>query len=372
MAESASGAEASAPTALDRLYQAEPAAAPTQAQLENSQNAIRDTTKWLVAAAAAVGAVIVAGLQLSNLPYGTWASLVAIAGFVLAIIGVAAVIFSAAEVLVVGYTTLGELADKPYETESDVKRKRRLEGKIKELEEKNKFLSAARGMASVRALLLRAKNRLRIALVNLRKLWHVRADEEKGVRNSEMTKRLDTETLIFSKFQAEGVPDLYGQIVRTYNSYNEIVRDQGMLSKSGELDWPRLAALEWRARRLETAAGQVIAFANQAVIEQRFNRLKRSVGYGGLAVIAGVGLFALAPKIAAERPLTIAHPTKVIVVVKDPSKFGPNCEDTRLSAVATGGTWDDPVIVSLPRDGCKAAELVLTPGIGYAVPAPVP
>src|SRR4051794_10284733 len=78
-------------------------------QLNNSQNAIRDTTKWLVAAAAAVGAVVVAGLQLSNLPEGAWATAMALLGFAIALGGVAAVIFSAAGVLSVGFTTLGQL-----------------------------------------------------------------------------------------------------------------------------------------------------------------------------------------------------------------------------------------------------------------------
>ena len=86
-------------------------AAPSREQLESSQRAIRDTTKWLVAAAAAVGAVVVAGLQLSHLPTGFWATVAALGGFVIALTGVAVVIFSAAGVLSVGYTTLGELSD---------------------------------------------------------------------------------------------------------------------------------------------------------------------------------------------------------------------------------------------------------------------
>src|SRR4051812_32809407 len=80
-------------------------------QLDNSQKAIRDSTKWLVAAAAAVGAVVVTGLQLSDLPSGTLATAMALVGFVLALVGVAAVIFSAVGVLSVGFTTLGQLAD---------------------------------------------------------------------------------------------------------------------------------------------------------------------------------------------------------------------------------------------------------------------
>jgi hypothetical protein len=86
-------------------------AARSLAQLESSQTAMRDTTKWLVAATAAVGAVIVAGLQLSNLPSGLLGAAPALLGVAAALLGVAIILRRAAGVLASGYTTLGELAD---------------------------------------------------------------------------------------------------------------------------------------------------------------------------------------------------------------------------------------------------------------------
>jgi hypothetical protein len=96
-------------------------AARSLAQLESSQSAMRDTTKWLVAAAATVGAVVVAGLQLSKIPAGDLATVLSLGGFAFALAGVAWILFSAAGVLSAGYTTIGELADLksigPYEQE---------------------------------------------------------------------------------------------------------------------------------------------------------------------------------------------------------------------------------------------------------------
>ena len=94
----------------DRPESGHPAAR-SLAHLESSQGAMRDTTKWLVAASAAVAAVIVAGLQISEIPHGTGASSLAILGFLIALAGVAVILFAATSVLSGGYTTLGELSD---------------------------------------------------------------------------------------------------------------------------------------------------------------------------------------------------------------------------------------------------------------------
>ena len=72
-------------------------------QLESSQSAMRDTTKWLVAAAAAVGAVVVAGLQLKNVPHGTLATTVALLGVVIALGAIAYLLYRAAVILAAGY-----------------------------------------------------------------------------------------------------------------------------------------------------------------------------------------------------------------------------------------------------------------------------
>lgn len=81
------------------------------AQLESSQAAMRETTKWLIAATAAVAAVLVAGLQLKDLPHGFWATTMALLGVVTALVAVVFILRRAAGVLSAGYTTFGSILD---------------------------------------------------------------------------------------------------------------------------------------------------------------------------------------------------------------------------------------------------------------------
>lgn len=341
-------------------------AAPSQAQLERSQSAIRDTTKWLVAAAAAVGAVVVAGLQLSHLPYGTLATSLAIGGFLVAIVGVAIVLLAASVVLSAGYTTLGELADL-YGPEAE----------RKELDtswqEKDDELAQAR--QNTRNLLLRPVLDARLLVRRMLRPVRIRLAKEYGIRNAEMIEFLEKDAVIFTNYLAATIPELYGLIQQTDREILERRGEVAALSKrSSQSARPagksrRLADLEWRAAQLKMGAGQLIAFANQLVVERRFQALKRAVQYGGAAVLAGVGAFALAPKLAQERPLQITAPTKVVIVVKKPAAFGKQCTVSRLDGVAIGGNWDEPLVITTAAGNCGVTRLVLTSNIGLATPA---
>jgi hypothetical protein len=81
------------------------------AQLESSQAAMRETTKWLIAATAAVAAALVAGLQLKDLPHGFWATTVALLGVATALVAVVFILRRATGVLSAGYTTFGSILD---------------------------------------------------------------------------------------------------------------------------------------------------------------------------------------------------------------------------------------------------------------------
>jgi hypothetical protein len=129
-----------------------------------------------------------------------------------------------------------------------------------------------------------------------------------------------------------------------------------------------IANAEWRAGQLEAASSQLIAFANQRVIERRFRVLRRSVQLGGIAVLIGVGAFALAPKFAQPSPLAVAKPTQVTIFVKLPSKFGPTCTAAQLNGIAIGGDWDEPVVVTDASKGCRVTKLDLLSKIGIAIP----
>src|SRR4051794_13809084 len=117
-------------------------------QLEASQDAMRSTTKWLVGAAASVGVVLVAGLSLSDLPSGRGQLLLAMGGFVLALLGVANIIFAAARVLVAGFTSLGQLADLRDDHYATELRKQQLHGAVVGRWQKHRRQAAAKAKSA--------------------------------------------------------------------------------------------------------------------------------------------------------------------------------------------------------------------------------
>jgi hypothetical protein len=330
--------------------------------LENSQNAIRDTTKWLVAVAGAVGAVVVAGLQLSHLPHGTLATTLAITGFVVALLGVAAVIFFAARVLSVRYTTFGQL------TKLNDKEEERtlLEDHWGEKEEELKQIIGSGSR------LKRIKATVRLFILRRLQPWRMRLFERDLIEANNMVVYLQTDILILSNFLAGSIAELQRRIRATDKEIlrirGETPADDEPLEETPATPKEQIAEVEWRAGQLETAAGQLIAFANQRVIERKFQALKRAVQCGGIAVLVGVALFALAPKWAQPTPLAVGAPTKVTVMVKTPSAFGPACAAAQLNGIALGGNWNEPIVITEASKGCRATKLTLMSEIGFAVP----
>ena len=188
--------------------------APSRAQLETSQNAIKETTKWLVAAAGAVAVVVVAGLQLSHLPTGFWASFAAISGFVIALLGVAVVIFSAAGVLSAGYTTFGELADLNKTEKNRILLEKPWYEKSERLERKQA------GQGSLK----KAITGLQIFIIERLHDWRLRLFEREILEVESMVRYLETDILILSNYLAGDIAELQSKIQATDR---EILRIRG-------------------------------------------------------------------------------------------------------------------------------------------------
>jgi hypothetical protein len=356
-------------------------------QLDNSQQAIRDTTKWLVAAAAAVGGVVVAGLQLSKLPEGRWATAMALFGFVIALGGVAAVIFSAAGVLSGGFTTLGQLADL-YDSETPrLKNEERWASRIRAADR-----IAEEPLPSGTRRLVAIPRRVwgRILSLTLRgmRTVHIRYEKREGVRIADLIRYLERDALIFSSGLAAHIPELYGRLRETEDEVIDLRRDtpaQVTLdaradnrpaatasaaddSSAADKSKAGLEEAAWRLAVLETAAGTLIAFANQKIIERKFGALKWSVRIGGILVAVGVGLFVVAPKVAEPRAVTVNKPTAVTLIAKPGKKFGSDCDAARLAGVAVGGTFAEPIVLTSGTSDCPARRITVTASTGYAVP----
>jgi hypothetical protein len=366
---------------------------------------MRDTTKWLVAAAAAVGAVVVAGLQLSKIPTGDAATVLSIGGFAVALAGVSLILFSAAGVLSAGYTTLGELSDLKDSNDLRLQREQQLYwgAKIKPWDkrvERYKKIppkpDTRRKRRSPGVVLKSISARAVVGVLEFIKRRRVRHAESEGIRIDEMLHYLNTDVFYFSNGIAENMAELWERLEETDREILVLKGEQapdgnqgpapdvgpdprpgcvGMLFR--RLRWrvaPRpkpadsLENSEWRQARLEIAAGQLIAFANQKLMEHQFSRLKTAVRIGGLAVGAGVASFVLAPKLSTEIPLPVTQPTPVSVQVTS-DKFGPDCpRGTLLQGVAVGGTWEKPIVVTEAQGTCGARQVTLNSGQAIAVP----
>jgi hypothetical protein len=331
---------------------------------------MRDTTKWLVAAAAAVGGVLVAGLQLSRLPSDGFA-VVALAGFVLAIVGVALIILSAATVLSVGYTTLGQLTDIYYKPEAE--RQREVNAVDEELRSTLDDARATRGLRKMplwrRALKLRRR---------LNRLLQGRTEE--GIRISEMVAYLDRDTVVLSTGLARSLPSLYDRIRSTDDTIIALRKaeiDRGSTkhragSDDGDAGAAELSLAEWQSARLESAGARLIAFANQKLIETKFQRLKHFIMGGGAMVAGGVVAFALAPLLGTllgTPSLQVDRPTAVTINLVSGGVIDRGCTLRQLPGVAIGGRWSNPTVVTAAMPGCPSRMLKLTNGIGRAVPS---
>jgi hypothetical protein len=363
---------------------------------------MRDTTKWLVAAAAAVGAVVVAGLQLSKIPHGGVASTLAIGGFIVALGGVAFILFSAAGVLSAGYTTLGELVSlKRVDDYTEQQRQERDWGKViarweekvirferkpKEPDAIYKRRSPVEVIKSIGAqVIFAALTRISQARIHIA--------ESEGIRIDDMLNYLDIETRFFSNGLARSLPELWERIDitdkeilslragqsaeadsarvprRTYGRIGKMRTGSPRRQPATEpkpvdvLEWP-----EWRQSHLEAAAGQLIAFANQKLMEHKFTRLKRAVRIGGIAVAVGVGSFVLAPNFSTGTPLAITQPTPVSIrIISD--KFAAGCPSGMLlQGVAVGGTWEKPIVATEAQGSCGARQVTLDSRQAIAVP----
>jgi hypothetical protein len=338
--------------------------------------------------------------------------------------GVSAVLFSAAGVLAAGYTTLGELAD--LKGIDDYRRQVRRERNWDELidpwdkrvvrfEKRPRKPGQRRQPRNIGEVLKWGSALIVVAVFRLIKWQRVRHAENEGVRIDEMLRYLDRDTFFFSNGLAKDIPELYERLEETDRQILALRGEEALDSDHGANrngDTPGSGATlsaeqgqkpgsrrilgmlcslirtgvtrrrkveennqingleesEWRQARLELAAGLLIAFANQKVMEQKFNRLKLAVRIGGLAVAVGVGAFVVAPKFSKEIALDITRPTQVSVQITG-DNFGLGCpRGMLLQGVAVGGTWKEPIVVTKARGTCVAREVTLNSGQAIAVP----
>ena len=217
--------------------------------------ALRSTAKWLVTAFAAIGAVLIAGLQLTDigeLQSENWLYLVlALAGLLGALLAVGYMIRETVTILTVEWVTLADLADETFE-------KILYEGKDETI---------AAEKAELFALAERIKN-------------------------------------VREELFAHTAPSI-GKLHRHLHQANEAA------AKVAGQERPQLSAddqakIFGRARELRDATRAVVDYANYVRTLRLFTRLKKRLAGGGIAAAISIAVYAFA-----THPPTSAEPVRI-------------------------------------------------------------
>jgi hypothetical protein len=288
--------------------------------------AVQAATRWLVGAAAAVLAVLLAGVQLSAL--GQLASnrpgqlIAAAIAYTAGLGAVGTILVLAARVLVSPGWTLSKLAH------LDMQHKWQDHWLRPELDAQRGLLTPDDDLAP--ALLYRWHRRLHVAWFQL---------QERGCTT--LPDNLDTE---------------HPSAEREYSVTNND-------------DVERLG------RRLEEAtaisAGIVIA-ANLAETRQRYRRLVRALSSIGVLPLIAVPVFAWATTVEPEPAITTPTAIRIQFVpersVIQQAGVPDGCAGRNVNAVAIGGSLLRPIVVTTNDPRCILNHVRITPSLGTAVP----
>lgn len=345
-------------------------------QMESSQTAMRDATKWLVAAAAAVAAVVVAGLQLKNLPQGSLATWVAFLGVGAALVAVAFILYRAAGVLVAGYTTFGHIADLAIEDSYRNQLEQQEKWNKKWGKPLSRYRAMKRGSAPSRRWLgpiPRWYATVAIKVIQIYEGFKIRHAKDEDLRIGELISYLNQDTFYFTQGLAVDINQLY-RLLKEADEHILSLRgetsgeDEDAEPASADFSKAKLEKAEWRRDRLESATRVIIVFANQKLLEQRFRKLLVAIFFGGAIVALGAGAFAAAPKLSRTQNISITQPTRVTIRVIG-NGLGKLCPPgTLLQGVAVGGNWEEPLVVTEQAGACPAQQMTLDHSQAIAVP----
>jgi hypothetical protein len=321
--------------------------------LQRSTDKVRETTKWLTGAFAAVGAALIAGLQLTKLgqielrdPHIA----AVLIGLALALWGVAQVIIRASDVLSVRYVSSAAISLEQWRDE------------LKQL-----------GIGSEGEPLLPGRL-LEQVETSIERAWpYLAPGVASNLPNPSAKQYL--EELSAERQQAHAAL---------------IALEQSMSAQhtaADEASWSTMAAertallfqlRKEQRRRLDSCMERVLAFANDCVARLQFIGFRRTCVRAGAVVAAGAILLAwgLNPPARPAETATAQGPRPVEVYLWKPvsaelrGSLGPSCVALqRIRAVAIGGSLKEPLVVLDPSSGCPARRLTITQARGVAIPS---
>jgi hypothetical protein len=313
--------------------------------LQRSTDTIRETTKWLTGAFAAVGAALIAGLQLAKLGQlqGGGRIAIAIIGLAIALTGVGRVILKASDVLTVRYVSSEEIS------------REQIRDELKDLG------IGTEGPTLLPSLLLkRVEAAIKRTLPFLAQGTADDLDELSSKQKQTYDELLALEEALRSKpSKAAGSDGALG-------AGPETGADKAL----------EFQLLKERERRLDRGADRVIAFANDFIARQQFVAFRTTCVQAGAAVALGAVLLAWGLNPPTENAAIAQGPRVVDVYLWKPvsselkASLGANCvARPSLRAVTIGGSLEEPLVVLDPANGCTARRLTITHDRGVALPS---
>lgn len=290
---------------------------------------IRSAARWLVAAAAAVAAVIMAGLQVSavtKIDGPASRMVVAVAAAVLGATAAGWILVRAARVLVSPAWTLGKLTGLE-RTQPERWREHPIN---RELQGSKSLLTTGREL--VLGEIYRAQRELFVATTTL---------------------------------QETGSATVSTSLSPSTSACSPVVYDA-----NSDTDERRL---QQRLATVTEIAGRIAETANLAETRQRYHTLVRDLRIAGVLLIACFLTFTLASAPADGAPVTT--PLKVEL------RFVPNqdalaeadlprgCAGLSIEAIALGGTLEEPVVTSVQKPSCALSQKRVPTGTATILPS---
>ena len=284
---------------------------------------LRDTVKWMIAAASAVAAVLVAGLQvkdLGDLAVSPLRLALASGAALVALLLVLSVVAAAVRVLAAPRLSVRDL-------------------------------SARELKAGASALQVRLE----------------------PVGDKLVQSILERRTYLLGRH--ESITEFYREHLAVLGAYQQLSR-AGAVQFAGRQFNPGnpedRATLTGMALQTQRDAERLESAAQLNLAEMRFQRLANRLGLGGVIFAAAVLAFALLAN-TSQTSLTVNKPTAVRIYIKDAAKAGlpQGCRASELNGIAVGGTFSHPSVVTEPAPGC--ASTLINGGVGViAVPIVTP
>lgn len=321
-------------------------ATPAPPRAAASTAAIQTTAKWLVGAFAAVGGLIVAGLQLSalattkDLPISQ--TLLALTAYAMSATATGVIVLLAARVLLPGFDSIDPIRER--ETKADI---------------------AAAAAADGRSPRLAAE--------------------------------FDPLLLYLHRFRnatsRSGWGDTPGALAVNLDRLNDALANvrAGIAATIDARTWTKeqRADLESEARLAEEDAATIVDLANRYEVERRYKHLRMALAWCGGIVVLAIPIFALAvrppDRSSDPDPVPISSPIQVLVVIgKDAPVetlgLPPECRGGTLSGAAVGGTLERPIVVTRTATVtvagtkepviCPPARFRVSPPAVVAIPEP--